>query len=724
MPKIEILEQDLTTPGAFAEDLDVIYVPGLVNVDKVQGTPLEPHKPYLFNSVSDFEALCGTEPVTFNTTQRYTDLNVKYKTGTENVTYVDEATGNEVTEVRDVFVTRSGFPARACPVDRTMFNAGDADPGYVMAKHFLGLGMSVLFERINPDILYERVNQPEEETILANPSDYAMRKIRYKTIDSPEPPVWKGSQIWALHEKAPGVARTATAESAYVDGDWDLIYRCDTVENDEPSDWTTSYTNYVWEVRDDEYSIIDADDWQKASAVIVTESNVKNNNWKLNFDTGKIEINSKDENGQQSTYYLMITTNSNGDEVFELTKDPSLAASSFLENAVIAEKQYTFTLKDAAKKDKTTYRIDCVASKGDNWSNVVITDATATPKSYLDCEIEYSGAGTYTLTQFLDKYKVSFEEGTIVKVLNPLTIRGVYDQLPECYSTDTDRLLDKGNYSVKYLTSGGYPTYEYNGGTLVKAMCDIAEGRGDCVALIDHTDNIDRPINTTDNNSVYSCIKETPIACSYAAMFTPWCTYGVGNGPTRMPASFAYLTALSKSIRNANPSWLAIAGSARGKVTGLSDGGITTPIPNSIADAMQPRDGVSINAITNIKPYGPVLWGNRTLATNNNLVATSLLSIRNLVSDIKKVAYMTARKLTFEQNSDILWVNFKGSIAPTLDRMVSGYGISGYKIVRDTTHAKANEKATLCAKIIIYPIFAVEDFYITVTLKDDEVSVE
>ena len=56
--------------------------------------------------------------------------------------------------------------------------------------------------------------------------------------------------------------------------------------------------------------------------------------------------------------------------------------------------------------------------------------------------------------------------------------------------------------------------------------------------------------------------------------------------------------------------------------------------------------------------------------------------------------------------------------------MLSGYGISGYKIVRDTEHEKASEKATVCAKIILYPVYPVEDFYITIVLKDDEISVE
>ena len=214
-------------------------------------------------------------------------------------------------------------------------------------------------------------------------------------------------------------------------------------------------------------------------------------------------------------------------------------------------------------------------------------------------------------------------------------------------------------------------------------------------------------------------------------MFTPWATYSRittdsnnDQATFRAPGSYAYLLALADSIKT-NANWLAIAGATRGGVKNLFE--MNTVIPNGVADAMQPRDAISVNAITNIKPYGYTIWGNRTLKNNaeqGNLVATSFLNIRNLVSDVKKTCYRVARKLTFEQDTDVLWINFKSEIAKLLDRMKSGYGISGYKIIRDASHERAKDKATLCAKVILYPTYAVEDFYITIVLKDDEVSVD
>lgn len=113
------------------------------------------------------------------------------------------------------------------------------------------------------------------------------------------------------------------------------------------------------------------------------------------------------------------------------------------------------------------------------------------------------------------------------------------------------------------------------------------------------------------------------------------------------------------------------------------------------------------------------MFGNRTLRQNgldgkSNLVATSFLNIRNLISDIKKTSFAACRRMTFEQNTDILWFNLKNQITPILDRMKNGNGISDYRLIRVAT----KEKAKVVGKIRIIPIEAVEDFELTVELMD------
>lgn len=363
-----------------------------------------------------------------------------------------------------------------------------------------------------------------------------------------------------------------------------------------------------------------------------------------------------------------------------------------------------------------------------------IVSAMSFDKSYLMAK-QLLSLGLYVLYECVgdaDNKAVTTVDGFYRALVGPETeIKETIDdeEVTKIVYNDTvfNKLLDKGEYSFKYLTSGGYPTLEYSENFLAINMGDVAYNRGDCIALIDHIDDPDRAF--TGDTSVYDVAKEfskTLIDASYSALYTPWANVILSATEQKkeisMPGSYCYLAALAKSLKT-NAAWIAIAGAARGQVPGLSDLNTTRVLTNSIAnDKYQSRSDVAINPITNIKPFGYRIWGNRTLkdsSVEQNVVATSFVNIRNLVSDVKKVVWDACRRFTFEQNNDVLWVNFKAAIEPTLDQMKTGAGISGYKIIKQTT----NEKAKLAAVIKLYPIFAVEDFEITVTMEDEEISV-
>ena len=97
----------------------------------------------------------------------------------------------------------------------------------------------------------------------------------------------------------------------------------------------------------------------------------------------------------------------------------------------------------------------------------------------------------------------------------------------------------------------------------------------------------------------------------------------------------------------------------------------------------------------------------------------SYLNLRNLTCDVKKQIYTACINLLYEQNTATLWTNFKSYLTPLLDQMVSGSGISGYRIIRNTSDSPTK----ISASIRIYPIYAVESFDITVYMTDDDVTV-
>jgi hypothetical protein len=284
---------------------------------------------------------------------------------------------------------------------------------------------------------------------------------------------------------------------------------------------------------------------------------------------------------------------------------------------------------------------------------------------------------------------------------------------------DKIEVTDNGENLVAGLTryTSDTPTNSIN------CAANVALNRGDCIVLVDHDDEFN--VTNESYNTLIAGVADGIAIPDSCAMFTPWVNINstVTNKTESLPGSFAYLSALAKSIKS-NASWLAVAGATRGQIPGLdginplSSKGV---LSNSLADSLQPRNTTAINAITDIKPFGYRIWGNRTLKANEdgNLTATSFLNIRSMICDVKKVVYEACRRYTFEQNTDVLWLNFKSYIEPTLNRMKTSAGLSGYKVIRCHT----DEKAKLVAQIKLYPLYAVEDFTVEVQMLDDEIAV-
>lgn len=300
------------------------------------------------------------------------------------------------------------------------------------------------------------------------------------------------------------------------------------------------------------------------------------------------------------------------------------------------------------------------------------------------------------------------------------TIVDMYSLLGTIYD---DFLSKVEGANISHITSGGYPVFGYSyqvnagaGAVTVDMVVTMlaAAAETNSVAVIDHTNVASRAL--IGASSIFGMLQEKNYENGqYGTMFTPWSTDSTTGAD--VPASFHYLYRLADAVSN-DDKWLAIAGVTRGRVYAdkLLTG--TNLLTNKVANLYTADDNIiCLNAITNISPYGLTIWGNRTLANyGGNIKATSFLNIRNIVNDIKKVAYEASTSLMFEQNNEILWINFKAKMSPTLETLVTGYGIQKYTMTKETS----TDKKKLKAKITLYPIYAVEAFEITIELKDDD----
>ena len=191
-----------------------------------------------------------------------------------------------------------------------------------------------------------------------------------------------------------------------------------------------------------------------------------------------------------------------------------------------------------------------------------------------------------------------------------------------------------------------------------------------------------------------------------------------------VPMSIVYLYQYATVSRRASQ-WLPMAGVNRGVI----DTSFTPDL--SISKYVMDNDiitdgaGISFDAIVNVSSYGNTIWGDRTLLRQvgtRNIQATSYLSIRNLVSDIAKIAYANAIRYTYETNNDVTWLNFKAGIVTMLDQVVGSGVIQTYKIKR-VQPIRSDSRNTMAAQITIYTQLPVENFEITVNLEDAEVTV-
>ena len=705
MSKITIREVDETTVGnVIIDSTDVVYVPGFsVLTDGDDSTVAEPHVPTLCRTIAEFEMYFGASAPTFSSNQSYP----------------------------------SGFDAVAIPTDirgtqQYMAYMDEADPSYIYAKELLAQGLPVL---------YERINEYGEDPTVAK---------MYEVLETVFDKKLESDLLSVICDAPPYSATKTYAVDEYCRYE-NQNYRCktaiETAETWNPEHWeaVNDYSSYTVDV----------------SSVYTF--------YQKFYDTGKYTFVYSKYPERELSYSTDLLAR------MALEYDPSKEYITG-EHCSYAGNVFTCIKGTTGAFDSSCWKL---ASEAGTWKPTafVTFDEKTWAKSYPVDNQSYaftysSSTGKWTLSSvevnLLSlgiKASGSFENGDTITVANNfepgwvLTSDNKMYEPSECGITITPvsnrenqygdtfsiymeaidaLLLDRGLYSFKYLTTGGYPVFEYQSNSIGKQMANLCATRGDAVALIDHTDNPQRAL--TGATSVYYAAKQPanmiPTANqSFAAMFTPSVQMSLINTyrgyswtegmrvklPSSyvLPASFAYLSCLATSIK-VFPNWNAIAGATRGKVTGLIAPRTVKALTNAIADSYTPDTALAINPITNIRPYGQCIWGNRTLVDNSlkqGTTATSFLNIRNLVSDVKKQLFVACQSLIFEQNTDILWVNFLSLVTPILDKMVSGFGIHNYKIIK----LPNSNKTQINVKIRLYPVYAVESFDITIYLNDEGV---
>lgn len=704
MSKIIINEVDETSAEQSLDiGYDVVFVPGFssVPVDSQAGTDLV-DKPTLCTSVAQFERYFGSEPA--------------------------------------LFVDPQSFPSQFSPKpEYYMFEALDVDPSYIYAKELLQAGVPVVYQRLNQYTQYDSNYDVTVENFYNKLSTDVFGSTR-KVLKERANDIFQGTFSLDHNIYLNNTSKDGTNEFKF---HWFKSYQVfkkntkylvgDIIKaSSDPLKYTDYYqvtqaipssnNRDIYDLFINGYvKLYTSGDYYDAS----DSEHIDNNH-----SVGEIlKVNEK--------FYLVVknmeTDSGLAGNAIELTSNNSLpipAASWFLNNEVVIptlssiEEVYGLEFNPLVMRSRVEEEVTFYSANKGNLAffnsdvYVCAKDFTDVPENELVEQGELEETSSYLIP--LTGNGASEHLATLGSIISITSI------IDEC------KLVDKDQYNIKYITSGGYPVYEYNGNSIVNQMTALAKQRGDCIALIDHTNIPGRDLLGSD--SLIYAVQNNIVPSSeavYSSMFTPWGRYSVSasygtdidlSEGINLPASFAYLMCLANSIAN-NPSWYSIAGASRGRVPHLMSVDTERPITNSVANVYQNNDSVSINPITYIAPYGQCIWGNRTLLDNSvkrGTTALSFLNIRNMVCDIKKQVYIACQTLMFDQNTEILWNNFTSMITPLLDSMVTGSGLKSYQIIR----LESSEKSTIRASIRVYPVYAVEAFEITLYLSDNEVTVE
>lgn len=317
--------------------------------------------------------------------------------------------------------------------------------------------------------------------------------------------------------------------------------------------------------------------------------------------------------------------------------------------------------------------------------------------------------------------------GTVeASLISKLYSAGAKVYIVKSWVAAKDYLTDRNQLDIKFLLCNEANKNEANtdksdAGSALKNALEIAKERRDCAVIYGKS----KSSYDTDTGKAEECLtdaltkysddmEETGTAGKYVI---PVYANSLKSGDDSINPEYAWITAYLYSIAKGNAEWLAVAGASRGESSMTLSCG---PITESKIVEMQPSDeGRAINPIINSNPWGVRIWGARTAEAIDPTVGikgSHFANIRVLLCDIKKRLYAASKKYQFEQNNDVLWVQYKSYVNTLLDEMQSTYGIAGYKWTKITDNVPGNK---LKCKLEITPVEPVDDFDINIKLTDE-----
>jgi uncharacterized protein len=281
---------------------------------------------------------------------------------------------------------------------------------------------------------------------------------------------------------------------------------------------------------------------------------------------------------------------------------------------------------------------------------------------------------------------------------------GVYGLTNSAYTSSITLLGNTDEFKFNIITTPGITAT--TGNAIITSMTNMAENRGDCIAIVD--------MSAFGNNVATVINNATSVDSSYAATYYPWVQISAPNTGklTWVPPSTIIPSVYAYNDRVGAP-WFAPAGFTRGGLSVIQAERKLSPTDRDTLYAGK------VNSLATFPGQGVVAYGQKTLQKKAS--ALDRINVRRLLIELKSYIGQVANGLVFEQNTAATRNRFLRQVNPYLDSIQQRQGLYAYKVVMDDSNntAEVIDRNQLLGQIFIQPTrtaeFIILDFNVTPT---------
>lgn len=272
------------------------------------------------------------------------------------------------------------------------------------------------------------------------------------------------------------------------------------------------------------------------------------------------------------------------------------------------------------------------------------------------------------------------------------------------YTVALSLLANKDEYQFNIVSAPGLIYKNSNFTSTVNSFIALAEGRGDCIAVVDLVAQGDIVTNVT--------AQAASLNSSYAATYWPWLQIKSATGRNEWSPAGTVIPGVYAFTDASSAPWFAPAGLVRGGIGGViqAERKLTKGDRDTLYSA-------KVNPIATFPGSGISVFGQKTLQTKAS--ALDRVNVRRLLIELKKFIGDQARNLVFEQNTIATRNKFLATVNPYLESVVQRQGLYAYRVVMDDTNNTADvvDRNQLVGQIFIQPAKTIEFVVLDFTIE-------